>query len=237
MRSWEDVDWAGRLSPGGTSWEMSGPPQISHEVKDGWFRKVHRGHWKEASGSEDMGGLAVWPGDSTPPTRPLFGSRPRGRSGKGATTACLLVALLMVAFSTWVKAGLMPHARQGGRGVCAFAVAGSKLAGTGLEKLHMVQTHVAALAEAGSRGGGRNGLSARGAGEVVLFAGEPVPTAGDLDWSEERFEGFGIRVTLGEDLRKPACFWDNVSKSAGNGPSPWAHCSHIVLMALNIFQV
>lgn len=112
---------------------------------------------------------------------PLFGSSPRGRSGKGATTGCLLVALLMAAFSTCVKAGLMPHARHGGRGVWAFAVAGSKLEGTGLEKVQIVQTQVAALAGDGSTGAGRNGLSDRGPGDAVLFLGEPVPTAGGLD--------------------------------------------------------
>jgi len=39
----------------------------------------------------------------------------------------------------------MPQARQGGSGVWAFAVEGSKLDGTGFEKLQMVQTHVAVL--------------------------------------------------------------------------------------------
>jgi hypothetical protein len=37
----------------------------------------------------------------------------------------------------------MPHARHGGNGVRAFAVAGSKLDGTGLEKEQIGQTHVA----------------------------------------------------------------------------------------------
>lgn len=37
----------------------------------------------------------------------------------------------------------MPHARHGGSGVRAFAVAGSKFDGTGLEKEHIGQTHVA----------------------------------------------------------------------------------------------
>lgn len=99
----------------------------------------------------------------------------------------------------------MPHAKHGGRGVCALAVAGSKFDGTGFEKLHIVQTQVAEVVGDGSTGAGRKGLSDRGTGDAVLFLGEPEPTAGDLDLTEERFEGLGIRVTLGEDLRKPAC--------------------------------
>lgn len=190
----------GRLSSGGTSWDISGPPQISHESKDGWFRKVHRGHWKEASGSEDLGGLCLGPGDSAPPTSLLSADRPRGRSGSGATTGCLLVALFMAAFSTWVSAGLMPHARQGGRGVCGLAVAGSKLEGTGLEKLQMVQTQVAAVEGDGSGGAGCSGLSDDDGG-----SGEAVPTAGDLDCCDERLAGFGMSVTFGDDLRNPAC--------------------------------
>lgn len=134
---------------------------------------------------------------------PLLPASSLGRSGSGATTGCLLVALLMAALSTCVNAGLMPHAKQGGRGVCAFAVAGSKFEGTGFEKLHIVQTQVAEVF-GGSAGAGRKGLSDRGTGEAVLFLGEPVAPAGDLDWTEERFEGLGIKVTLGEDLRKPA---------------------------------
>lgn len=99
----------------------------------------------------------------------------------------------------------MPQARHGGSGVCAFTAAGSKLDGTGFEKLQMVQTHVAVLAGDGSTGGGLRGLSDRGTGDaVVLFRGEPAPSAGDLDCSAEPFVGFGIRVTLGEDFKKPA---------------------------------
>lgn len=130
---------------------------------------------------------------------------PRGRIGRGDTTDCLLVALFMAAFSTWVKAGFIPHARQGGRGVRALAVAGSKFEGTGFEKLQMVHTHVAELAGDGSTGAGRRGLSDRGTGELLLSLGEPVPAAGDLDWREERLVGLGIKVILAEDLRKPAC--------------------------------
>lgn len=72
----------------------------------------------------------------------------------------LFVALEMAALRTWARVGLIPHAKQGGSGVCAFAVAGSKLEGTGFEKLQMVQTHVAELTGA-STGGVRPGLSVR----------------------------------------------------------------------------
>jgi hypothetical protein len=67
----------------------------------------------------------------------------------------------MAAFSTSVKAGLIPHAKHGGRGVWAFAVAGSKLDGTGLEKLQIEQTQVAVLVGACSAGSALNGLSDR----------------------------------------------------------------------------
>lgn len=100
---------------------------------------------------------------------------------------------------------MIPHARHGGRGVSALAVAGSKFEGTGFEKLQMVHTHVAELAGDGSTGAGLRGLSDRGTGEEVLSLGEPVPAAGDLDCNEERLVGLGIKVILAEDLRKPAC--------------------------------
>jgi len=59
---------------------------------------------------------------------------------------CRLATLDIAAFKTCVNVGFIPQARQGGRGVCAFAVVGSKFDGTGFGKLHIVQTHVAALA-------------------------------------------------------------------------------------------
>lgn len=59
----------------------------------------------------------------------------------------------MAAFSICCRVGLIPQARHGGRGVCAFAVVASKLAGTGLEKLHILQTQVAAVTFCDSVGG------------------------------------------------------------------------------------
>lgn len=55
----------------------------------------------------------------------------------------LFVALDMAAFNTWASVGFMPQARHGGNGVWMLAVVGSKLEGTGLEKLQMVHTQVA----------------------------------------------------------------------------------------------
>lgn len=215
---------------------MSGPPQISHDSREGWFKNVHRGHWKEASGSDDFGGLFLAPGDSAPPTIASVPANSRGRSGSGATTGCLLVALLMAAFSTCVNAGLMPHAKHGGRGVCAFAAAGSKFEGTGFEKLHIVQTQVAELFGGCSTGAARKGLSDCETGDAVPFLGEPVPTPGDLDWTEERFDGFGIKVTLGEDLRKPVCT-QAISAKCYSESRCMAHSSHIVFVALYVLQV
>lgn len=82
-----------------------------------------------------------------------------------------------------------------------------------------MQTQVAEFAGDGSTGAGRSGLSDRGSGDAVLFRGELVPTAVDLDWSDDRLEGFGIKVTFGEDLRKPACL--GVSQPAAMGEALW----------------
>jgi hypothetical protein len=62
--------------------------------------------------------------------------------GKGGSR---LAAAVIAAFNTVVKGGLMPHARHGGRLVVAVAVAGSKLEGTGLEKVHIGQIQVALI--------------------------------------------------------------------------------------------
>ena len=100
-------------------------------------------------------------------------------------------AFEMAAFSTCVRVGLMPHARHGGNGVCAVAVVGSKLEGTGLEKLQMTHTQVAAVT------GGNSGCWDRG-----LFTRLPSDELGVDVFI--RFGGFGTRVTFAEDLRKPA---------------------------------
>jgi hypothetical protein len=96
----------------------------------------------------------------------------------------------------------MPHARHGGNGVRAFAVAGSKFDGTGFEKEQMGHTQVAL---GGSAAGGAGDRCPSGVLESV-DAGGP---------RESRFAGLGYRVILGEDLRrKPA--WQMVrSQVAG----------------------
>lgn len=171
---------------------------------------MHRGHWNEASGSavdEAPGACELLFGpvmDS--PASPGSG---RGRKGSGEAADCRLVALDIAAFSTWARVGLMPHAKHGGSGVCSFAAAGSKLEGTGLEKLQIVQTHVAVLVAGGSTGGVLNGLSARCGGDVVRPREGMEAPAGDRDCSDMRFVGFGIRVIFADDFRKPA--WGNTS--------------------------
>ncbi len=99
------------------------------------------------------------------------------------------------------KVGLMPQARQGGRGVWAFAVDGSKFDGTGFEKLQMVQTQVA-VAEGGVSGGGiRIGLPVLCDGDAPSL---PKTSPGDRGCREERFVALGISVILADDLRNPA---------------------------------
>lgn len=78
--------------------------------------------------------------------------------GKGLDVGPLgrLAMAAMAALTTCTRGGLMPHARQGDNGVCAFAVAGSKFDGTGFEKEQIGQIHVA-LASRGGAGDGRAG--------------------------------------------------------------------------------
>lgn len=185
------------------------------------MRKVHRGHWKEASGSDVLrAGLGCEAPGAVDPEPSLIWVPPRsdtglGRTGRGAWSAappvCRPTAAEMAALRTWVRVGLMPHDRHGGSGVWALAVEGSKLEGTGFEKLQIVHTHVVALAGGGSTGGGRMGLSFRRPGDAV-----PLPGAkpGDRGPREDRLSAFGMRVTLADDLRNPAC---EISQSVGVG--------------------
>lgn len=91
----------------------------------------------------------------------------------------------------------MPQAWQGGSEVCWFAVVGSNPAGMTLEKLHIVQTQVMGACGAG----GGKGVSVPLAGELLLFGVVALDAA--LARSPPR-RGFGMRVILAEDLRKPA---------------------------------
>ncbi len=136
--------------------------------------------------------------------------------------------------------GLIPHARQGGRGVCAFAMEGSKLDGTGLEKLHIVHTQVAVLAGDESAGRARNGaLSDLWSGDAVPLRDGAAPEVGARGCSEARFVGFGISVIFADDFMKPACERKTVLASsrgrrhaAGTRPSPY-----VELVALDLLQV
>lgn len=119
-----------------------------------------------------------------------------GRAGPAPFAAGDAVALLfafeIAALSTCVRLGLMPHARQGGNGLFAVAVVGSKFEGTGFEKLQMTHTQVAAVTGTCS-GCWVLGLPTRRPSDPGLFKGA-LP----------RFGGFGTSVTLGEDLRNLA---------------------------------
>jgi hypothetical protein len=112
-----------------------------------------------------------------------------------------LLALLMAALRTCARLGLIPQARHGGRGVCALAEAGSKFEGTGLEKLHIVHTHVAVDTAGGSEGG-RPRASPRAGDCVPSPRGEPpAPTRA---CREPLFGGLGTMVILADDFRNPA---------------------------------
>lgn len=73
-----------------------------------------------------------------------------------------------------------------------------------MEKEHIGQTHVALLAGRGSGGGRWNGLSERASGDEVALLEGVLKLDTVLFWADARFEGFGIRVILGEDFRNPA---------------------------------
>lgn len=114
-----------------------------------------------------------------------------------------LAALEITALSTCVSVGGMPHDRHGGICVCAFSDSGSKLDGTGFEKLQMGHTHVAAAVGGGPR---RAVPLPVPRGEPELLRARPGPTPeADRVCSEDRFAGLGKRVTFGDDLMKPAC--------------------------------
>lgn len=151
---------------------MRGAPQISQDIRDGWFKKVHRGHSKPSDLAE-----AVTVSRDLNPASGLFRLRPVlcGLEGVGygdwdiglEAATCLLATFDIAALSMCGKAGFMPHARHDGSGVCAFAVVGSKLDGTGFGKLHMVQIHVAEPVCGAPVDGDRNEESDAGKGDAV----------------------------------------------------------------------
>lgn len=65
----------------------------------------------------------------------------------------------MAALTTCTNGGLIPHARHGGNGVLAFAMAGSKLDGTGFEKEQIGHIHVALGSLVAVVGVGADGLT------------------------------------------------------------------------------
>lgn len=163
---------------------------------------MHRGHWKEASGS------AV-PLDPPPPvtdaaaveslirlavSKDEASGCESGRGRDGSVVVAPLpcgrfAALEMTALRTWVSVGGMPHARHGGICVCAFNDSGSKLDGTGFEKLQMGQTHVAAAAGGGPR---RAVPLPPPSGDAVLLRAGMDPTPDDdRPCCDPRFAGLG----------------------------------------------
>jgi len=107
------------------------------------------------------------------------------------------------------------------------------LDGTGLEKVQIVQTHVAVLTGAGSTGEFRMAPSDRCAGEGLPLREGPVASAGDRGCTDARFVGLGIRVIFADDLRKPAC--NKISqRSFVNLKIP---PTYIELVPLHIFEI
>lgn len=116
----------------------------------------------------------------------------------------------MAALRTKENGGLIPQARQGGNGKASVAIVGSKFEGTGLENEQMGHTHVPTTTGsiAVETVDERNGL-------VDLEVGEDADASlwncigcGATDFvplPKPRFNGFGNRVTLADDLRNPAC--------------------------------
>lgn len=128
------------------------------------------------------------------------------RSRSVASEGARFVAAAIAAFSIVVNCGLIPHARHGGNGVEAVAVAGSKLEGTGLENEQMGQIHVA-FTGFGAGDAPRETCRAAEdgcAGEVPLTWVENGPAFVPCGCPRPCFCGLGYIVILGEDLRKPA---------------------------------
>jgi hypothetical protein len=99
------------------------------------------------------------------------GSPRKGVGVRSTSSVCTerLAALAIAAFNTCVRGGFMPQAKQDSNGVCSLAVAGSKLEGTGFEKVQIGHTQVALFTGVGSGGGRWNGLSARETGVGVAL--------------------------------------------------------------------
>ena len=110
----------------------------------------------------------------------------------GAAPMPLFAIPATAAFTTCTSGGFIPHARHGGNGVCAFAIAGSKFSGTGFENEHIGQIQVAFLAldEAGEAAYERDGLPWMGEEDVGLSDGAEDTPGGRKD-NACRVFGFG----------------------------------------------
>ncbi len=119
-------------------------PQISHVLRDEWFKNVHLGQvtvrddgvrdnvaFEPSSVEVPLLVASIWP------VRAKFGVVVGDNDDGSLREACE-----MAAFRTSVRAGATPQAKHGGIGVCAFTVAGSKLDGMGLANEQMAQIHV-----------------------------------------------------------------------------------------------
>jgi len=137
----------------------SGAPHISHVLREAWFWKVHLGHSLAVSRLARTGDLAS-SGDCA-----VFAGRlwlgPLGRFDMAA----------IAALTTRTNGGFIPHARQGDKGVLAFAILGSKFDGTGFENEQIGQIHVALGSLAAACGVGADGLAG------VPFLGEGADMA------------------------------------------------------------
>jgi hypothetical protein len=120
---------------------------------------VQRGHsFTDGCGEDESEVLGTATADADSVVGRL-GVPPLGRLDRAA----------MAALTTCTSGGFIPQARHGGRGVRSFAVLGSKLDGTGLEKEQMGQIQVvfASLAGAGEDAAARPGV------EYLLGGVEP----------------------------------------------------------------
>lgn len=144
----------------------------------------------------------------------------------------------MAALVTCTSDGLMPHARQGGRGVCSFTKFGSKFDGTGFEKEHIGQIHVAVLSLAGA-GEGATDL----AGDPLNLGGEALAGllndgyvgTGLLITCVPRLDGFGKSVTFGDDLTKKPALLRCLADEGYEGYS--THDTYIEFCTLNFFKI
>ena len=109
----------------------------------------------------------------------------------------------IAAFITSVHFGGIPQAKHGGSGIDSGAVCGSKFEGTGFEKEQMVHIHVPVPLGVGSAVGRWKGLSTRAGDAVALLEG-PLRLVTPRVCIDDRLVGFGTRVILAEDFKKPA---------------------------------